>query len=109
MRRVLSLMTILFFVTFPAVAKPPAGPSATDRVLDEVEDAVLDELVGEETKVKAKGAGMPPGLAKRDKMPPGLAKKDKTPPGWEKASFGEGQQTEKKEGLIRRWVGKIFG
>ena len=52
-----------------------------------------------------------------------LAKKNKIPPGWSKANFGEGhvsnstavteitkktETAEKKKGLIRGWVRKIF-
>lgn len=76
------------------------------RALDEVEDAIIDELLG--TEKTTVGTGMPPGLAKKGKMPPGLAKQGKTPPGWDKAKFGEGSTVEKKEGLIRGWIGKIF-
>jgi len=132
MKKWMVLILILGLILPQAYAKPPEGKgpphkmggSFNDKgfgkrservkntVLDEVEDAVMDELVGKSSGTSSfRGGDMPPGLAKKGKMPPGLAKKGKTPPGWEKANFGAGRKgkPEKKEGLIRKWVGRLFG
>lgn len=126
MKRVLSWIMILFILSPSVFADPPgknkghvkepdpAGKvkSVTKAAANEAVDAVADELLGEVTATASSPAGMPPGLAKKNKMPPGLAKKDKIPPGWskgEKKSWNQdGQTTEKKPSLIRRMVRKVF-
>ena len=128
MGKLICLLIVFCMVGLPVFAKPPEGAGShavgvpgkgkgvssrteriTAKVLDEIEEAVLDEVFGEGSGMGAAG-GMPPGLAKKGKMPPGLAKKGKTPPGWSKANFGSGAEveTENKEGLIRGWVRKVF-
>jgi len=81
---------------------------AGKRVTNELIDAVTDEILGDDLSPSPKRSGMPPGLAKKGKMPPGLAKQGKTPPGWQKANFGAGQESVKKDSLLRRLVRKVF-
>ena len=89
-------------------AREDRGP--VERIADEAVDAVVDELVGEET---TPSGGMPPGLSKKGKMPPGLAKQGKTPPGWEKGKKAGWEKSEasaeKKKSWVRRLIGGLFG
>jgi hypothetical protein len=122
MKKLLNLfifsLVILGFTASPSLAKnkgvaPGYGKDvkatgsvekAGKRITDEAIEAVTDELVGKSSTTTTTATKVPPGLAKKGKTPPGLAKKGKTPPGWQKTE----KTTEKKEGLIRRFIGGLF-
>jgi hypothetical protein len=79
---------------------------AAERVAEEAVDAVTDELAGEDGGT----AGMPPGLAKKNKMPPGLEQQDKTPEGWahgQKTGWDKTPGTQ-RESFVRRLIRGIF-
>jgi hypothetical protein len=103
MLKKMTVLMLLFVCVFSAsaMAKPQkeSKPSATERVGDEVADAVADVLTGDDSGKAAPSKGVvPPGLAKKDKVPPGWSKGEKT--GWDKAS--------QEESPIKRFFKNLF-
>jgi hypothetical protein len=83
-------------------------PSKAEQVANEAMDAVADELLDEQGRVRAGGG--PPGLAKQGKLPPGLEKQGKTPPGWSrgKKTGWDGKATTERQSPLRRLIRGIF-
>lgn len=100
----ITMIMLLFVCAFSVsvMAKPQkeSKASATERVGNEVADAVADVLTGDDSGKAAPSKGaMPPGLAKKDKVPPGWSKGEKT--GWDKAS-------QEEESPIKRFFKNLF-
>jgi len=128
MKKILSILVMLFFVSSAAFAQPPGkgpkgkgpkwkekGPTTIEEKGEAVGEAVIEAVTEEILEIEGEvetPKGMPPGLSKKGKMPPGLAKKEKIPAGWskgEKKGWDKDATVEGEEGsVLKKAIRALF-
>lgn len=110
MRYLIALLA-MWLVCAPVFAAPPdrgrgreeSSRQGAGHVAQEVANAAMDEIEGNNAPSHTTSGRVPPGLAKQGHRPPGLEKQDKTPPGWSRGKKeGWHQQPQAREGVWAR-------